>query len=423
MRLQLTLGTDSVVEITEQEDNQSPHFLWRGSALEPMPPVSSSQKSVSRLSLAIGHDASEGELLGALRNIALLLDTSAAECCAIASPQTVLPPIERAAKYVGLICERGAGEFRLRRPNAANLTPGRVSVLIAAYNPRYLKQALASVKAQSWTNLEIIVCDDSDQASDAIAKIVDEFSRTHSLPVRFVKNPEHFRVRRNYEQCFTLATGEFCKFLNDDDLLEPHCIERMVTALRANPCAHLATSHRRRIDDRGFPLNDQPATQPITREDIRIDGLSLVNALLMLGLNFVGEPSTAMFRTRVARLGDETLIEFLDEFGRGVADIVLWSKLALRLCVPCRAAFKLSHPSRAANPSLERIATRPHSNSRTARALDSDGAARAIPAQPSAHDAACVDAQQHRCKMATAPANIVRSGDGVDRRDDLELAG
>jgi hypothetical protein len=75
--------------------------------------------------------------------------------------------------------------------------------------------------------------------------------------------------------------------LYDDDLLDATCIKRRVTALKRFPSAHLATSHRRRIDERGHPLSDQPTTMPISRDDLRIDGISLINALLMLGHDFV----------------------------------------------------------------------------------------------------------------------------------------
>jgi glycosyltransferase involved in cell wall biosynthesis len=223
------------------------------------------------------------------------------------------------------------GRSRLRLivlPATTSIERDLVSVLVAAYNPRYLRAALDSVTQQTWRSIEIVLCDDCP--SDAVKRVVDEFVAQSIAEVRYFKNSEHFGVRRTYERCFELARGEFCKFLNDDDLLDPTCVERMVAALRRFPSAHLATSHRRRVDERGFPLSDQPATTPITRDDRYIDGLSLVNALLMLGLNFVGEPSTALFRTSVARVGDENLLHFLDSFGRGVADLVLWTKLAMR---------------------------------------------------------------------------------------------
>ena len=207
------------------------------------------------------------------------------------------------------------------------LSQPRVSVLIAAYNPRYLRAALNSVAAQSFRDVEIIICDDC--RSDAVTAIVQSFTAQCALPVRYAHNETQLGVRRNYERCFESARGKYIKFLNDDDLLDVPCIERLVCALDCNPGAHLASSHRRRIDALGSPLRDVPATLPFVVTDCLIEGKSLINALLLLGLNFVGEPSTALFR-RSAIAPDEPLFEFLGAPGRGVSDFVLWCKLALK---------------------------------------------------------------------------------------------
>jgi hypothetical protein len=302
---------------------------------------------------------SEGWIIASLRHIARLLDLTAAQSCALHCDDA--PDgheIDRLARYVGL-CMSGQGERRrLHRPDGEHYERGLVSVLIAAYSPRFLRAALDSVDQQTWRKLEIVLCDDCPD--EAVASIAAEFQRRSTLPLRYVRNSERLGVRRNYERCFELASGEFCKFLNDDDLLEARCIESMVNALHKRASAHLVTSHRRRIDERGFPLNDQPATRPITREDICIDGISLINALLMLGLNFVGEPSTALFRSSVARVGTEALFEFLEARGRGVADMVLWCKLALRgdcvFLAERLSSFRIHSQQRTQTPGVPELA-------------------------------------------------------------------
>jgi glycosyltransferase involved in cell wall biosynthesis len=213
-------------------------------------------------------------------------------------------------------------------PNAAPSATPLVSIVIAAYNPRYLAAALASVAQQTWQHWELVVCD--DHRGDAVRTIVEAFAHRSPQPVRYFKNDTALGVRGNYERCFLEARGEYVKYLNDDDLLDAHCIERLTLALQRSPAAHLATSHRRRIDARGFPLRDQPATMPVFRNSVYIDGLSLVNALLLLGLNFIGEPSTTLIRRAAAAREGESLISFLDRPGRGLADTTMWLRLALR---------------------------------------------------------------------------------------------
>ncbi len=272
-------------------------------------------------------------LLSALRHVAILLRANELSACALASmSETMAAAVDQLAPFVGLVRDRIDGRDVLRaavaddhhEPDATPL----VSVLVAGHNPRYLNAALQSVEKQTWPNIEIVVCDDNP--GEAVADVVHRFAATSRCRVRYFKNETRLGVRSNYERCVRESSGRYIKFLNDDDLLDPPCIERMVRALERCPSAHLVTSHRRRIDERGSPLSDQLATVPITKTDIYVDGLSLINALLMLGLNFVGEPSTAMFRRSAVEGGDGERFYFLGEMGRGIVDMVMWTQLAMR---------------------------------------------------------------------------------------------
>ena len=106
---------------------------------------------------------------------------------------------------------------------------GRTSVLIAAYNARYLRGALESVAKQTYRNISIIVRDDN--RTEAVCDVINAFKAQRGLPIDYERNAEQLGVRRNYERCFADADGEYIKFLNDDDLLDPPCIERLVAAL------------------------------------------------------------------------------------------------------------------------------------------------------------------------------------------------
>jgi hypothetical protein len=215
-----------------------------------------------------------------------------------------------------------------RAPDSSGeFSRGLVSILIAAWNPRFFEKALRSALAQTYAQVEVIVGD--DRPDDHIETIVDRY-RDQRFPIHYQRNEPRLMVRANYAACFDRSRGEFIKYLNDDDTLEPHCVERMVQALNWEPSAVLATSARSLVDDRGGPKQDIPATIPLIPSDAFVDGRSLANALLMLGLNFVGEPSTVLFRRNLAKLGDEPLFDFANEFGRGVTDFVLWSKLLCR---------------------------------------------------------------------------------------------
>ena len=177
--------------------------------------------------------------------------------------------------------------------------------------------------------------DDSD--TDAIGALVH--ARAGRADIRYVKNPVRLKTRANYEQCMQLASGEYIKFLNDDDVLEAECVATLVDAFVRVPGLTLATSTRRRIDGNSRPLPDMPATRPAVDRDLVVGGVSLANATIMHGLNFIGEPSTALIRKRDFALrpdiDDDHRFSFNGEEVRGAVDFAMWS----RVLVQGNAAF------------------------------------------------------------------------------------
>ncbi|RMG42643.1 MAG: glycosyltransferase, partial [Methanobacteriota archaeon] len=183
-------------------------------------------------------------------------------------------------------------EFEKSQHQYTEATP-LVSILIPAYKPTYLEEALQSALQQTYPNVEIILCDDS--GGKEIEKIVKKYLKK-APNLKYVKNPENIGGRKNYLQCFELAQGTFIKFLNDDDRLAPNCVERMVECFLTYPDITMVTSYRKLIDEQGNELPDQSFNTPIVNQDAIIEGLSLANAMLTHRINVVGEPTTTMFR-------------------------------------------------------------------------------------------------------------------------------
>lgn len=201
-----------------------------------------------------------------------------------------------------------------------------VSIVIPAYNPRFFAASFDSAIAQTYGNVEIVICDDS--SGPEIEAIVR--SRASRFPVRYQRNPTRLRPRGNFTRCLEQARGDFVKFLCDDDLLAPICVASLLDAFRRAPDITLATSRRRRIDENGRALPDQPATMPIVAEDKVIAGPTLANAMIMAGLNTVGEPSTALFRKGELLDQAPEYFRFDGVAGHGIIDMVTWAALLLK---------------------------------------------------------------------------------------------
>jgi glycosyltransferase involved in cell wall biosynthesis len=201
-----------------------------------------------------------------------------------------------------------------------------VSILIPAYNEAYFEQALRSALSQTYPALEIVVCDDSP--GRRIEAIVD---RLPDPRLRYVKNEKNLGFAGNFTQCFQLSRGEYIKFLNDDDVLHQECVQRLVAGFSAHgPGVTLVTSKRRMINERGQPMQDVAATAPLAAVESRIQGLQLGNHVLRHSMNFIGEPTTVLFRKDAVTPESDNIFRFGGHDYVCLADLSLWLRLLSR---------------------------------------------------------------------------------------------
>jgi glycosyltransferase involved in cell wall biosynthesis len=127
-----------------------------------------------------------------------------------------------------------------------------VSVVIATYwAGEYLRQAITSALAQSFSDIEVLVCDD---ASDArVQELVASFRDSRLI---CQSNPTRLGPARNHWSAFSAARGEFLAILNHDDLWYPDFLTSAVGALTARPEVVLAFCDHDIIDFAGKLLPD-----------------------------------------------------------------------------------------------------------------------------------------------------------------------
>ncbi len=153
-----------------------------------------------------------------------------------------------------------------------------VTVVVPCFNQaRYLGCALASVRAQSYPNVEIVVVDDG--STDDTAEVARAGGAT------LIQQPN-----RGLGASRTIGLGathgDFVVFLDADDELIPDAIESGVAALNEHPSASCVVRRCQTIDSDGRLL---PSTYR------RVDLTDLYGEWLVH--NFVWTPGAAMFRT------------------------------------------------------------------------------------------------------------------------------
>jgi hypothetical protein len=118
-----------------------------------------------------------------------------------------------------------------------------VSVLMTSYNREdYIAESIESVLGQTYTDFELIVCDDASR--DRTAEIAHCFARRDPR-VRVVVNERNLGDYPNRNHAATFVRGRYMKFHDSDDVMYPHCLDLMVSALDAEPRADFALSAHR----------------------------------------------------------------------------------------------------------------------------------------------------------------------------------
>ncbi|MGK9168536.1 glycosyltransferase family 2 protein [Inquilinus limosus] len=125
----------------------------------------------------------------------------------------------------------------------------RISIGLPVYNgENYLAEAISSVLAQTYTDFELIICDNA--SSDRTEEICRRYAEADPR-IRYHRNPRNLGASANFRRTFELATGEYFRWLAHDDVLAPEYLERCVAALDREPDAILAQPLVGIIDAKG----------------------------------------------------------------------------------------------------------------------------------------------------------------------------
>ena len=188
----------------------------------------------------------------------------------------------------------------------------KVSVLIPVYNgERHLSECLESVLAQDYNDVEVLIANDG--SSDGSQKIIEQFA-ARAPRIRWWKNPRNLGLTANANVCLRAAKGQFIKFVHQDDvLLSPTALRKMVAALDENPTAVLVGSQPHLTGAKSPPLI-------FSKKSHRYDGKKTIIACFEQNNNLIGQPTLTLFRKSAAQRG-------FDERFTGHMDFEMWCYL------------------------------------------------------------------------------------------------
>ncbi|MEG4200422.1 DUF1796 family putative cysteine peptidase [Microcoleus sp. Pol12A5] len=200
-----------------------------------------------------------------------------------------------------------------------------VSICIPTYNgAEFLAEALASCLAQTYPAIEIIISD--DESTDETLEIAKDFQSKASVEFRVISH-SRYGLAQNWNFCILQAQGKYIKFLHQDDLLEPTCIEKMITLAEIDDEIGIISSARGVLLSEELLENSllfgcqQRAkdthkfwSNPLKPIQVGVELLADPN-LLDEPMNKIGEPTTVLIRKIVfdkVGLFDSDLCQLVD---------------------------------------------------------------------------------------------------------------
>lgn len=185
----------------------------------------------------------------------------------------------------------------------------KISVLMGVYNcEKTLKAAIDSIRAQTYPDWELIMCDDG--STDGTLAVAEAYCSLDSR-IRLIKNEENRGLSYTLNHCLSYASGEFCARMDGDDLCDPQRFAIQLAFLQEHPEYGFVSTTMKRFDEKG--IYQQPPCG---------EGYAPTEKSFVKGSPFTHAP--AMLRTEAYRRvnGYRDL-----DWTRGVEDYDLWFRL------------------------------------------------------------------------------------------------
>lgn len=108
----------------------------------------------------------------------------------------------------------------------------KFSICIPAYNrARHLGPLLGSILAQGRDDFEVVICEDKSPERERIASVVMGFQSKWPGRIFYHENVENLGYDGNIRRLIELASGEYCFFMGNDDLMCEGALDAVASVL------------------------------------------------------------------------------------------------------------------------------------------------------------------------------------------------
>ena len=132
------------------------------------------------------------------------------------------------------------------------------SICIPAYNrARHLSALLDSIFAQDFQDFEIVICEDLSPEREQIAAVVREYQGHFPEVIRYFENHENLGYDGNIRNLVQRASGEFCFFMGNDDIMCESALQNAASVIRRHPNVGLVLKSYAWFDETPDKVNQE----------------------------------------------------------------------------------------------------------------------------------------------------------------------
>lgn len=126
----------------------------------------------------------------------------------------------------------------------------KVSIIMGIYNcSSTLSEAIDSIIAQTYTNWELIMCDDGSK--DNTYDVALSYKEKYPNKIILIKNEKNLGLNKTLNRCLEYATGEYIARMDGDDVSVENRLFKEISFLENNPEYAIVSSPMIYFDENG----------------------------------------------------------------------------------------------------------------------------------------------------------------------------
>ncbi len=179
----------------------------------------------------------------------------------------------------------------------------KVSVLMGVYNcAKTLPQAVAAIQNQTYSNWELILCDDG--STDNTYEIAQRLAASDARLI-LLRNVQNLGLNQTLNNCLAVATGEYIARMDGDDDCLPDRFEKQIDVLEKYSEFQITSTPMILFDENGewgrTSLPEFPTPANI------VEGTAICHAPVMLRKDCIDEVGGYTVDKRMLRVEDVNL--------------------------------------------------------------------------------------------------------------------